>query len=157
MGKPLCSKPLCLKPLCSRKEIVITRPGKGSGVVILDKIFYEEKISKLISDVDKFNKLNEDPTLIREGQLQLFLRKIKDKRLFDNNTYKRIYPNGSKPATIYGLSKIHKLLSNAFQGLSFHPIVSSIATYNYNLAKFLSEILDQVIPNEHCAKNSFVL
>ena len=144
-----------LKRLRLNKDIVITRPDKGSGVVILDKTFYEEKILELISDVNKFKKLNEDPTLTREGQLQRFLRKIKDKGLFDDNTYKKIYPSGSKAATIYSLPKIHKLLSNDFQDLSFHPIVSSIATYNYNLAQFLSELLDPVIPNEHCVKDSF--
>ena len=144
-----------LKRLRKNKDIVTTRPDRGSGVVILDKQFYKEKILRLISDVNKFRKLNEDPALTREGQLQRFLRKIKDKGLFDDNTYKKIYPSGSKPATIYGLPKTHKLLSNDFQDLSFRPIVSSIATYNFNLAKFLSELLDPVIPNEYCAKDSF--
>ena len=133
---------------------MITRPDKGSGIVILDKTFYEEKILKLISDVNKLKKLNEDPTLTREGHLQHFPRKIKDKSLFNDNTYKKIYPSGSTPATIYGLPKTHKLLSNDFQG---RPIVPSITAYNYNLAKFLSELADPVIPNEHCAKDSFTL
>ena len=75
--------------------------------------------------------------------------------MFDDNICKKIYHSGSKPATIYGLPKAHNLLSNNFQGLSFRPIVSSIASYNYNLTKFLSELLDSVIPNEHCAKDSF--
>ena len=144
-----------LKRLHTNKDIVITRSDKGSGIVILDKTFYGEKILRLISDVNKFRKLNGDPTLTREGQLQRFLRKIKDEGLFDDNTYKKIYPSGFKPATIYGLPKTHKLLSNDFEDLSFHPIVYSIATYNYNLAKFLSELLDPVIPNEYCAKDSF--
>ena len=126
-----------LKRLRKNKDIVTTRPDRGSGVVILDKKFYKKKILRLISDVNKFRKLNEDPALTREGQLQRFLRKIKDKGLFDDNTFKKIYPSGSKPATIYGLPKTHKLLSNDFQDLSFRPIVSTIATYNYNLAKFL--------------------
>ena len=43
---------------------MITRPEKGSGVVILDKTFYEEKNLKLINNVNKFKKLNEDPILI---------------------------------------------------------------------------------------------
>ena len=47
---------------------------------------------------------------MREGQLQRFLRKIKDKNLFDENMYKKIYPCGSKKATIYGLPKTHKML-----------------------------------------------
>ena len=38
---------------------------------------------------------------------------------------------------------------------SLRPIISSIGTYNYNLAKFLTELLDPVIPKEHCAKDSF--
>ena len=58
---------------------MVTGPNKGSDVVILEKEFYEEKILKLILDVNKFKKLNEDLTLTREGQLQPFLRKIKEK------------------------------------------------------------------------------
>ena len=38
---------------------------------------------------------------------------------------------------------------------SLRPIISSIGTYNYNLAKFLTELLDPVISKEHCADDSF--
>ena len=79
--------------------------------------------------------------LIEKGNCNVFLRKNKDKSLFDDNTYKKIYPSRSKSATVYGLMKNQKLHSNYFQDRSFHHIVSSIATYNYNLARFLSEIL----------------
>ena len=59
---------------------------------------------------------------------------------------------------IYDILKTHKLLSNNFQDLSFLPIVSSIATYNYNLAKFLSEVLDPVIQMNTVLKtHSFLL
>ena len=64
-----------LKRPWSNKDIVITRSDKGSDGVILDKACYEEKISKLINDVNKFKKLNQDPTLTREEQLQYFLMK----------------------------------------------------------------------------------
>ena len=60
---------------------MITRPDKGSGVVNLDKTFFELEILKLINDVNKFIK-----TLTRERQLPRFLTKIKDKGLFDDNT-----------------------------------------------------------------------
>ena len=76
--------------------------------------------------------------------MQGFLRKIKDKNLFDKNTYKKIYPSGFKPATIYGLPKTHKILLDS-DDFSLRPIISSIGTYNYNLAKFLTEFLDSVI------------
>lgn len=61
--------------MCSSKGIVITRPDKGSDIVILDKTFYEDKVSKLINNVNKFNSLNEDPTLTKEVQLNRFFQK----------------------------------------------------------------------------------
>ena len=91
-----------LKRLSPNKDIVITRPYKMSGIVILDKTFYEKKILKLISDVNKFKEL-----------IILF------DDLFDDNTYKKIYPSCSKPVTIYGLAKVHNILSNDFQDLFF--------------------------------------
>ena len=86
--------------------------------------------------------------------MQRFLRKIKDKNLFHENTYQKIYPCGSKPATTYGLPKTHKMLFDS-DDFSLRPIISSIGTYNYNLAKFLTELLDPVISKEHCAKDLF--
>ena len=72
---------------------------------MLGRGIYDQKILEIINDTTKFKKLKDNPTLTREGQLQRFLRKIKDKNLFDENTYKKIYPSGSKPAIIYGLPK----------------------------------------------------
>ena len=37
----------------------------------------------------------------------------------------------------------------------FRPIVSSIGTYNYNLAKYLCNLLTPLIPAEFCAEDSF--
>ena len=39
--------------------------------------------------------------------------------------------------------------------LSFRPIVSSLNTYNYPLAKFLTNLLSPVINQNHCCKDSF--
>ena len=55
-----------------------------------------------------------------------------------------IYPYGSQPARIYGTPKTHKLKS-PMDTLTFRPIVTSISTYNYNLAKILTDVLDPVI------------
>ena len=68
-----------LRKLRTRKDIVIVRPDKGSGVVILDRDIYDRKILEIINDTTKFKKLKDNPTLTREGQLQRFLRKVKDK------------------------------------------------------------------------------
>ena len=70
---------------------------------------YIKKLSDIISDTSKFRKLSADPTLLTEGELQRFLRKLKNKQFFTKEVYDKIYPSGSKPASIYGLPKIHKL------------------------------------------------
>ena len=61
-----------LRNLRKNKDIVITKPKKGNGVVILDQKLYDNAIQGIISDTSIFEKLNEDPTLIRQASLQLF-------------------------------------------------------------------------------------
>ena len=38
---------------------------------------------------------------------------------------------------------------------NFRPIISSIGTYNYNLFKYLCELLSPNLPNEFCTKDMF--
>ena len=70
------------------------------------------------------------PSLVNVGgaELQHFLRKIKDKNLFEN-TYKKISPCGSKLVTIYSFPKTHKMLFDS-DDFPLQPIISSIDTYN---------------------------
>ena len=51
-----------LRNLTKNKDIVITKPDKENGVVILDRKLYNNAIEKIISDTSKFEKLGEDPT-----------------------------------------------------------------------------------------------
>ena len=122
--------------LRKNKYIIITKPDKGNGVVILDWKLYDNAIQEIISDTYKFEKLNEDPTLKHEASLKRFLHKLKHKNFFNKNEYDKLYPSGSAPAHIYGTPKMHKFSSSdSFPKLC--PIVSSIGTFNYNLANFL--------------------
>ena len=128
-----------LRNLRKNKDIVITKPDKGNGVVILDRKLYNNAIEEIISDTSKFEKLNEDPTLKREASLQRFLRKLKQKYVFNEIEYDKLYPSGSAPARIYGTPKMHKFSSSdLFPKL--RPIVLSIGTFNYNLAHLLCNL-----------------
>ena len=62
-----------LRNLRKNKDIIITKPDKGNGVVIIDQKLYNNTIEEIISDTSKSKKLNEDPTLKREASLQHFL------------------------------------------------------------------------------------
>ena len=58
---------------------MIIRPGKGNGVVVMDRVIYNQQMYALLSDKNKFKKLSEDPTKLRVGRLQSYLRELKKK------------------------------------------------------------------------------
>ena len=136
------------------KDIVITHLDKGNGIVILKRDEYIKSMTELISDQKKFRKLKEDPVLKRERALQRTLRDINKKNIFSDIEYSNLYPKGTKPARLHGTTKIHK----AFLPGSlppFRPIVSSIGTYNYNLAQYLGSFLSPHTLSEYSTKDCF--
>ena len=86
----------------------------------------------------------------REASLQRFLRKLKQKNFFNEIEYDKLYPS----SRIYGTPKMHKFSSSdSFPKL--RPIVSSIGTFNYNLARFLCDLLSPLVPNDYSCKDTF--
>ena len=130
------------------------KPNKGNGVLILDRKVYDNTIQEIISDATTLEKLSEDPTLKGEASLQSFLRKLKQKNFLNEIEYDKLYPSGFAPARIYGSPKMHKFSSSdSFPKLC--PIVSSIGTFNYNLARFLCDLLSPLVPNDYSCKDTF--
>ena len=69
----------------------------------------------------------------------IFLCNLKN-NFFNENEYDKLYYSASAPAQIYGTSKMHKFSSsNLFPKLC--SIISSIGTFNFNLARFLCDLL----------------
>ena len=54
---------------------------------------------------------------------------------------------------MYGFPKLHKVIDSSLLP-PFRPIVSSIGTYNYQLAKYLCNLLTPAISYDHCTKYS---
>ena len=130
-------------------SIIITKPDTGNGVVIVNKLDYLNKMKLLVSDETKFKKLTQNPTKSREDSLISYLRKLKKDKIIDDATFHKILPCGSTPGVLYGLPKVHK------PGYPFRPIVSSVNTYNYNLASYLVHILQPISKNQFTIKDSF--
>ena len=138
-----------LKNLKNDENIIVTKPDKGRGIVLLNRVDYNRKMYEILSDVTKFRLLNVDIAshiLKLEDKLNRLLRVIKDK-IGDFN-YNAIYASGSRPGCMYGLPKIHKV------GNPLRPIISSIGTFNYNLAKFLVPVLKPLTCNQYSVGNS---
>ena len=141
-----------LEKLRRNKDIVVTRPDKENGVVVMDRVIYNQQMYALLSDK---NKLSEDLTKLREGQLQRYLRELKNKQFLDDATYERIYQSGSQRSRLYGTPpKVHQINSNS-EVLSFRLIVSSIGSFNYNLSRFLFDMLTPFILTDYCTLDLF--
>ena len=90
----------------------------------------------------------------REASLQRFLRNLKQNNFFNENEYDKLYPSGSAPARIYGTSKMQQFSSSdSFPKL--RPNVSSIRTFNLNLACFHCDLLSPLVPNDYSCKDTF--
>ncbi|CAF3920384.1 unnamed protein product, partial [Rotaria sp. Silwood1] len=126
---------LVLRELAQDKSIYITRPDKGKGIVILDHDEYVNKMLEILNDPLTFKTLDHDPTIKKENKLRGTLLKMKKRGFLSEAEYKQAFPVGSHCARIYGLPKIHK------SGIPLRPVMSTIGSYNYRLAKLLANKL----------------
>ena len=140
-----------LKSLKSDKSIFITRPDKGRGTVILDKNEYIKKVETILSDKSKFKEIFEDPFKVitrLEDRLARLLRKFLKLEIISKDTFNHLFSSGASPGVLYGLPKIHKI------GNPIRPVLSTINTFNYNVAKFFVPLLEPLTTNEYTLKNS---
>ena len=144
-----------IKSLRSNKAILITKPDKGSGVVIFNKSDYVNKMECILSDTSKFKLLGPvsefDKTEKNEAKLQRHLLKLVKADELPQNVYQVIRPTGSQRPRMYGLPKIHK------QNVPCRPILSMIGSAQHELAKFLAALLQPVLNRYsiNCIQDSF--
>ena len=140
-----------LKSLQSDKSIIITRPDKGRGTVVLDKNEYISKVEEILNDDSKFKCITLDPfTYITklEDKLARLLRKFLKLKVLTKEVFNELFSSGSSLGVFYGLPKIHKA------GFPIRPIISTIGTFNYNLAKYLVKVIEPITTNKYTLKNS---
>lgn len=138
-----------LKQLRQDKSIIVTRFDKGRGIVLMNKTDYISKMNAILNDSTKFNVLSDDPTIKREARLTRLLSKLKKNGHISDEFYDMARPTGSNPGRLYGLPKVHK------EDVPLRPVLSSIGTYNYGLAKALKQMLSNIVQNKAIIKDSF--
>jgi hypothetical protein len=144
-----------LRSLSKDKSIIIARPDKGNGVVIVDRKDYINKVERILSDVSKFQKVDVDPfkiSITTETKINNALRKLTkedSESCLHESSYKEIYASGTAPGVLYGLPKVHK------ENWPIRPILSACNTPTYDLAKFLVPILNPITKNNFTVSNVF--
>ncbi|KAA3679319.1 uncharacterized protein DEA37_0000788 [Paragonimus westermani] len=142
-----------LKELKS-KNLVILKPDKGSGTVILDRDAYVQKMLSILEDRTKFQQIDTvDNVNEIEGRIARHLELLLQLRLIDDRTYKALKPCGSSTPQLYGLPKTHK------SGMPLRPILAMTNSPYHKLARWLVEILTPLKQKfqTHSIKDSFEL
>ena len=146
-----------LKNFAKNKNIIVTTPDKGRGVVIIDKKDYISSMTQIISDITKFQLIHESwskYTLKIEDKINRFLLKLKNKGVISDDIYYKLHATGSSPGILYGLPKIHKNDFN--EKFQFRPIFASYNVPSYKIAKYLVSILSSLTSNEYSVSNSYI-
>ena len=132
-----------LRNLKSLEDVIITKPDKGSGVVLMDKDDFISKMSAILNDSSKFRQLGpvatHDKIATNEHHLQdRLLELVKEKQL-PKNVQEAIRPCGSTRPRMYGLLKTHKA------GTPLRPILEMIGSCQHKLANWLTNVLQPVL------------
>lgn len=140
-----------LKKLSTNEELVISRPDKGRGVVILNKVDYVHKMTDILNDESKFVISDEEPfRLLRrlEDRLNYKLRTLKESGFLDKNSYDDLFSSSAALPVLYGLCKVHK------NNFPLRPVLAAYNAHNYKLAKFLNLLIQPYVKDTTSVKNS---
>ena len=127
---------------------VVLTADKGVALVVMEKRDYIQKAEDLLN-TSTYKKIPEDPTIKQKNKLVNILKRIKNEKGLNEDTYRKLYPTGAVSSKFYGLPKVHK------PGNPLRPIVSSTGTATYQSAKELARILKPLVGNStHHVQNT---
>lgn len=140
----------CKKFLKENPNLVITKADKGSRTVILTAEEYQTKMKDLLSDESTYKKLSTNPTNRVLRKINGMLDEWHNKGYIDGRTQRRLKESSCNPPRIYGLPKTHK------ENRPLRPVVSTIGSATYNIAKYLSDIIGNIVgKHDSHVRNSF--
>ena len=140
-----------VKNLQLNNNIVITRPDKGRGVVVLNKSKYVEQMNEILSDSSKYTKIHNANIFKHITCIEDKLNRITRNLNTPSFPHHILHTSGSSPGIMYGVPKIHK------PNIPLRPVLSSINTPSYKLAKTFIPFLSHLTTNQYTLKDSFQL
>ena len=122
------------------KDLIIQKSNKANSIVLINKSDYLDKMYSILSDSKKFLRSSVvDGKHLNfiigiEKKLTDLLKELKASEAIWEIAYKKLKPRGSSLGVLYRLCKTHKKVLDKCS--LFRPILSTIKTPSYNLAKF---------------------
>jgi hypothetical protein len=137
-------------------EVLIMKPDKGKGVVILDKDDYEDRMLITLNE-GPYEEVKKDgrwkdgnPIHKLEMEVLTLLKVLKEKKGLSQNLYRSLIVSNPKMPVMYGLPKVHKI------GRKMRPIISNIKTPTSKISKYVTKRFEELqFYREFSIKNSF--
>ena len=134
------------------ERVVILKPDKGQGVVLINRTDYVKSMESLFGDKKKFKVVDRDPTITRVNTIQTYLNNIFKRNEITEEEKNGMRPKGGNRARARGLPKIHKEYDSIPK---FRPIIDTIGTPYHGIGTFLKNLLNPLTQNEFTVKDSF--
>ncbi|XP_046435958.1 uncharacterized protein LOC124187815 [Neodiprion fabricii] len=115
--------------------LLVMRSDKGNSTVVMYKEEYLTEMNKLVGDRKTYEKIKGDPTSKLQNISNRLIKKLVDIGILDNIEGKLMRTHSALAPRIYGLRKTHK------PGCKLRPVVSSIGSPGYEIAKFVHKSL----------------
>ena len=138
-----------LRSLANDRSIMISKPDKGRGVVVMDRADYLRKMYTIIDDPSTFRAIDTDTTMKNEDRLTRILGDLKKEEFISEGEYSLALPVGAMPARLYGLPKLHK------KDVPLRPVMSATKIVGYGLGKVLTRRLNHLRQSPYVVKDSF--
>ena len=139
-----------LKKLKQDENIVILKADKGNSTVVMNAQEYDDKINCLLSDSSVYTKLSKKSNPITKitSDVNKYVWNLFKNKKISKAEYHFLHCSKGVTPRFYGLPKIYKA------SVPLRPIVSFINSPTYNLSKFLSRILSNLLVNRYSVRNS---
>ena len=130
-----------MKQLRVDKNRMVLTADKGVALVVMDTVEYIKKAKDILADTNTYRVIQTDQTNKLKSKLINILRRTKAATGLKENIYRKMYPTGASPPTILWATQIilHK------NNIPLRPIVSSIGSVAYGVAKVLANIIKPII------------
>ena len=136
------------RSLRSNSNIVIQRPDKGGGVVVMSKSSYQSKLAMIISDANKFQPCDTKQSENIKKKINVISNKYKDNL---PQIHKKLRVTGEySPGHLYGLPKIHKSCTDP----PLRPIISMSGTVTHSIASYLNNIIRPYIESKYILRST---
>ena len=129
-----------LTALKKNSDLVIIRPDKGNGVVLLNRSDYVSKVNTILSDSSKFvlDSKQTDSVKTVESNLSSLLKDLVSAGFITKEFRTYLLSSGHNVPRLYGLPKTHK------SGYPLRPILSMSGSPTHKTAAWLAELLRPV-------------